>query len=83
MLKTDIPMEELSGLVKFQLEVMPQWEVKTFAVSGKTGKDKNYSMPGLKASVMYQDEKLVAQATGLVNKMLQGQLITDEDLKVS
>ncbi|MBO5317509.1 MAG: LCP family protein [Oscillospiraceae bacterium] len=83
MLKTDISTEDISALVKLQLEEMPQWEVLTFAVSGKTGKDKNYSMPGLKASVMYQDEALVAQASDLLARMLAGQTLTEADMKIS
>lgn len=83
MFKTDIPNEDISALVKQQLEEMPQWEVLSFAVTGRTGKDKNYSMPGLKASVMYQDEKLVAQASDLLTRMLEGQTLTEADLKRS
>ena len=81
MLKTDIPTEDISSLVKLQLQEMPQWEVLSFAVSGKTGKDKNYSMPGTTASVMYQDEALVAQASDLLDRMLKGETLTEADLK--
>jgi hypothetical protein len=83
MLKTDMPMTDISSLVKLQLEQMPEWEVLSFAVSGKTGSDKNYSMPGLKASVMYQDEALVGQASSLLTRFLNGEVLTEADLEIS
>lgn len=82
MMKTDIPMEDVGALVKMQLQQMPEWEVLSFAVSGKTGKDKNYSMPGLKASVMYQDETLVAQASSLLTRFLNGETLSEADVQI-
>lgn len=83
MLKTDISMEDIGSLVKLQLQEMPEWEVLSFAVSGKTGTDKNYSMPGLKSSVMYQDEALVGQASSLLTRFLNGEVLTEADLEIS
>lgn len=80
MFRTDFPMEDVSKLVKLQLEEMPSWEVYSFAVTGPTGMDKNYSMPGMKASVMYQSEKYVNQAIDLVNKVMSNQKITANDV---
>ena len=81
MFRTDFPMEDVSKLVKLQLEEMPSWEVYSFAVTGSTGMDTNYSMPGLKASVMYQSEKYVSQARSLIEKVTSGERITAEDVK--
>lgn len=81
MFATSFPMDDVSKLVKMQLDEMPSWEIHSFAVSGRTGSDRNYSMPGLYASVMYQNEELVNQASSLVNKVLSGERITEADLK--
>lgn len=80
MFVTDFSLEDVSRLVKMQLEEMPSWEVFSFAVTGRTGSDVNYSMPGLKASVMYQDEKLVGHASALVNRVINGDVLTEDDM---
>ena len=81
MFRTDFPMEDVSKLVKLQLEEMPSWEVYSFAVTGPTGMATNYSMPGnMKASVMYQSEKYVNQACDLVAKVMSNQKLTANDV---
>lgn len=81
MFTTSFPMEDVNKLIKMQLDEMPSWEIYSFAVSGRTGSDRNYSMPGLYASVMYQDKELVAQASELVKRVLANEEITNEDVK--
>lgn len=83
MFRTNFPMEEVSKLVKMQLADMPSWEVYSFAVTGRNGQDITYSMPGAKTSVMYQNSKLVGQASELIEKVLAGEVITDADLATS
>lgn len=80
MFTTNIGMDEISKLVKMQLDDMARWEVKTFAVTGTGGSAKTYSTPGSNAYVMYPDEEMVVYASQLIDKMFAGETITDADL---
>ncbi len=82
MFKTDVSSEDISLLVKMQLSDMAQWNVQSFAVTGTGGSETNYSSPGHKAYVMYPHENMVAYASTLVNKVLNGETLTDADMKV-
>lgn len=81
MFTTSITMEEISMLVRMQLSDMAKWNVKSFAVTGKGGSEKNYSSPGKNAYVMYPNEKLVSQASQLVDRVLAGETLTEENVK--
>jgi len=75
-------MSEISQLVKMQLGDMATWNIQTFAVTGTNGRDITYSMPGQKLSVMYQNEKYINHAKLLVEKVLAGEILTAEDMKL-
>ena len=83
MFKTDVSMDDISLLVKMQLEEMPSWTVKSFAVTGKGGSEKTYSAPGVYAYVMHPNTDVVAQAAELADRVLAGEILTDEDLKIT
>lgn len=78
---TSMSMDEISQLVKMQLSDMAQWNVQSYAVSGENGSEKTYSIPGFYASVMYQDEGMIAYGSELVGRVLDGQILTEEDVK--
>lgn len=80
MFKTNVTTEEIGELVKMQLEDMAQWNVLSYAVTGTGGSDITYSMPGLFCYVMYPDEDAVAYGSELINRVLDGQLLTEADL---
>ncbi len=82
MFKTDVTMEQISMLVKMQLNDMASWNVQTFAVTGKGASKPSYSSPGHNAYVMYPNKKVVAYASELVNRVLAGETLTDKDMKV-
>lgn len=82
MFKTSMSMEEIGELVKLQLEEMPKWDVRSIAVTGTGGKKDTYSWPGAIAYVMFPNEKDVAHAGKLVDKVLAGETLTDEDMKL-
>lgn len=82
MFKTSISMDDISLLAKMQLEDMASWNVQTYAVTGKGGSETNYSSPGHKAYVMYPDEKSVSHAATLVDKIMAGEVLTAEDMKL-
>ena len=77
---TSISGDEISALVKMQLDDGAEWNIKSFAVTGNTGSDITYSIPRVPVSVMYQDETLVKHAVDLVDRVIAGEEITDEDV---
>lgn len=80
MMVTSVSESEIEALVKFQLSNPASWDVKRYAVTGTGGKSTTYSMPNQKAYVMYPDETTVTKASELLQKVLDGQLITDADV---
>ena len=82
MFATDMSSGEISSLVKMQLSDGASWNVKSFAVSGQGGKSTTYSMPTKRSYVMYPDETQIAYARLLVNKVVDGVTLTDEDVKL-
>ncbi len=82
MFATSVEMQEISELVKLQLDKMPTWNVQTFAVTGSTGRAITYSMPGSNLSVMFQNEAYVNHAKDLINRVLSGQTLTAADMEL-
>lgn len=82
MFKTSLESEDISDLVKMQLSDMASWNVQSFAVTGKGGSEKTYSSPGHKAYVMFPNEKMVAYASELVDRVMRGEKLTAEDMKM-
>ena len=80
MFKTSLSMDDISQLVKMQLSDMASWNVKSFAVTGTGGSEKTYSAPGNYAYVMYPDEDVVAYASELVERVIAGEILTQEDI---
>lgn len=83
MFRTSISQEEISALVKMQLGDMAQWTINSFAVTGSGGSEKNYSSPGHKAYVMYPHKDVVAQASNLIQRVIAGEQLRTEDLKIN
>ena len=80
MFATTMSMDDISSLVKMQLTDMARWDIHSFAVTGKTGSAVTYSMPGQNLSVMFENEVLVAHASGLIQKVMDGQILTADDI---
>lgn len=78
----NVPQEELSAIVKMQLNDMAEWNIQTYAVSGVGRNDICYSMPNLKTYVMIPDEETVAHARTLIQMVFEGETIEAEDLVV-
>lgn len=81
MFVTSMSNRELRSLVKMQLDDMAKWDIQTYAVTGEGGWEYTYSSPGLKSWVMYQDEGRVEYGTQLINRVLNGEILTEEDVK--
>ena len=82
MFTTDLEMGDISKLVKMQLTDMAKWDVFTFAITGTGASEITYSAPGMHLYVMYPDEKYVEHASQLIQKVMDGELLQQEDLTV-
>lgn len=82
MFKTSIGMDEISELVRMQLNDMASWNIQTFAVTGKGGSEKTYSMPGVYAYVMHPNADVVEHAAKLVDRVFAGETLTEQDVKI-
>lgn len=80
MFSTNLQTSDISKLVKMQLSDLATWDVFSFAVTGTGGSEKTYSAPGHTAYVMYPNEESVEYASGLIERILNGELLTAEDM---
>ena len=77
---TDMSSGDVSSLVRMQLSDLAKWDVFTYAVTGTGGRAETYSMPGWSLYVMYPNEETVAHATELIDKMVDGETLTENDI---
>ena len=80
MFTTNMSSSDISALVRMQLSDMASWNVKSFAVSGQGSSQKTYSMPTKRSYVMYPDETQINYARILVDKVIDGVILSDEDM---
>lgn len=83
MFATSIPAEDIAKLVSMQLSDMASWDVLSYAVTGDNGHDQPWALNGLFAYVMYPHEEKVEFASGLIDRVLSGEVLTEEDLIMS
>lgn len=81
MFATSIPADLIGELVQVQISEMSDWEILSFAVTGDNGTDHCWAA-GAYAYVMYPHENMVEHASGLIEKVLVGEVLTQEDLSV-
>lgn len=82
MFATSFRTEEISNLVKMQLSDMATWNVQSFAVIGRGDMQETYSAPGENLYVMWPNETYVAHASYLVQKVMRGDTLTEEDVQI-
>ena len=70
--QTDIETKEMSDLIKFQLDKMPSWNIKTYNLNGTDSENLTYSLGSLVRYVMEPDMKTVEQGSKYINGMLEG-----------
>ena len=78
---TNLSSDDISALVKMQLSDGADWNVKNFSVTGGDGSNYTYSMPRFRAYVMYQDKGLVSRASGLAQRVINGETLTEADVE--
>ena len=80
MFSTSMSSTEIADLVRMQLSDGASWNVKSYAVSGQGSSQKTYSMPTKRSYVMIPDDTLVNYARELIDKTMDGIILTDEDM---
>lgn len=83
MFTTNVSMEQIGELVKMQLTDMASWNVQSYAVSGVGGSEHTYSAPGVYQYVMYMDDAMIAHGSKLAQMVIEGKILTAEDVKYS
>lgn len=81
MFVTNLSSDDISALVKMQLDDSSSWNVKSYAVTGTGGSEYTYSMPNMKAYVMYENKDMVKKAADLIDKVKSGETLTDSDVQ--
>jgi len=80
MFVTDMSMNDISRLVKMQLNDMATWNVVSYAVTGVgDSSTETYSSPGKDLYVMRVDEGMVEFGTNLIDRVIAGDILTDAD----
>ena len=80
MFATDLSEEELSALVKLAIRDLSSWEVKSVGVSGNSGMMRTASGGDVPLYVLWPDKDDVAHASALIEKLMNGEIIREEDL---
>ncbi len=81
MFVTSMSSDDIAALVKMQLSDMSSWDIRTYAVTGADSKNTTYSTPNTKSYVMIPDDDSVNKAKELIDKMENGELLTDADFE--
>ena len=79
MFVTDMPLSTITKLVTTQISDLNQWEIFSYSVTGTGGTAYNYSAGG-NAYVMHPNTDSVNHAAALMQRMLEGQQITQADV---
>ncbi len=80
MFVTNLSSEEVSGMIRMQLNDMASWNIRTYAVSGSDGMSSTWTTPNSENYVMIPDQKTVKKAKSLIKKFQSGQIITESDV---
>ena len=79
MFVTDMPLGTITRLMTTCLTDLNEWQVFSLSVTGTDGTDYNYSS-GCSAYVMYPDADSVRHAADLMQRVLRGEAISQEDV---
>lgn len=80
MFTTNLSSENISDLVKMQLSDMSEWNIKTFTVTGTSAQKTTYSSGATELFVMIPDYTTVDKAVTLIDKVVDGKKLTDNDV---
>ena len=80
MFVTNLTSDDIASLVKMQIDDNRSWNVKSYAVTGTGGSEYTYSMPSMKAYVMYENKDMVHKGADLIDKVMNGETLSDSDI---
>jgi len=79
---TDLTNDEMSSLVKMQLDKGGSWSVHSLNLGGEIIQAETYTNPGALKTLVVPDEKEIETFRSLVDKVFAGEKLTDADLKM-
>jgi LCP family protein required for cell wall assembly len=77
--ETDMQMEEIAALVKFQLNDLTPWKFESQNVVGGTGRTTTLSSGSTELSVVYPNQSSVNEAKEAIRKVLAGESLHPEE----
>jgi anionic cell wall polymer biosynthesis LytR-Cps2A-Psr (LCP) family protein len=72
-METNMTLDEMSSLIKMQLDGMPSWNIQKQSIKGANGYDLCYAL-GFKAAIVEQDPVENAKATDNIIKVMTGKV---------
>lgn len=78
--QTNMSQSDITSFIKMQINSMAGWEIKQISVSG-VGETTYSPANGFDSYVMVPDMNTVNNATTLINKMMNNEQITDQDVQ--
>lgn len=78
---TNMDSDEIDALVRMQLNDLATWNIQTYAVTGWGGMDYTYSAPYEELYVTYPYMSTVYQGQDLIDRVLDGETLTEEDVE--
>ncbi|MBR4830307.1 MAG: LCP family protein [Bacilli bacterium] len=77
--ETSMSTEEITSLVKFQINDMRGWTFKSQNITGGTGREQTYSGGSTPLSVVYPSQKTINEAKDAIAKVLAGESLDEEE----
>lgn len=72
-LETNFGKDEISGLIRLQLQDMPNWQIYNYSLDGSDAREYTYSMGQQSLYVMMPDQKTIEAAQGYIKAVLDGE----------
>jgi len=69
--ESSLSMDDVTSLIKLQINNMSKWNVNTYNVNGTSGMDYTYSYPNQKLSIMYPDYSTITSAKNKLKHVLE------------
>lgn len=82
-LETNVGKDEISNLIKLQLQDMPNWQIGTYSLNGSDAYDTTYSMGAQELYVMRPNLETVEAAHSYIDAIIEGKTITELNLPKS
>ena len=78
--QTNMNQSEINSLIRMQLDDMSSWEIFQYSLNGYGSGNTWSPANGFNSYVMQPDQNTVDKANALINKMLNGQTLTQTDV---